>query len=122
MVWGRCYRPIAIKKNIGIYFSYDLAVEKKVMFDSFPFPINLQMEEENMTMKQISVERAKEIANEKNLAPAMVDKTDGILQFTKKGGGNDRLKEVSWDDFKKKLEERKLAIYESGGWMKIMAK
>ncbi len=75
-----------------------------------------------MTMKQISVDRAKEIANEKNLAPAMVDKTDGILQFTKKGGGNDRLKEISWDDFKKKLEQRKLSIYESGGWMKIMSK
>ncbi len=75
-----------------------------------------------MTMKQISVERAKEIANEKNLAPAMVDKTDGILQFTKKGGGSDRLKEVGWDLFKNKLEERKLAIYESGGWMKIMSK
>ena len=80
------------------------------------------MEEENMSMKEISIDRAKEIAKEKKLAPAMVDKTDGILQFTKEGGGNDRLKKISWDDFKNKLDQRKLAIYESGGWMKIMAK
>ena len=75
-----------------------------------------------MSMKEISIDRAKEIAKEKKLAPAMVDKTDGILQFTKEGGGNDRLKKISWDDFKNKLDQRKLAIYESGGWMKIMAK
>ncbi len=75
-----------------------------------------------MSMKPIDVEKAKKIANEKNLVPAMVDKTDGILQFTKKGGGNERLKEITWDEFKSKLEQRNLAIYESSGWMKIMGK
>ncbi len=75
-----------------------------------------------MSMKPISVEEAKKIATDKKLVPAMVDKTDGILQFTKKGGGNERLKEISWDEFKTKLEQRKLSIYESSGWMKIMGK
>lgn len=75
-----------------------------------------------MSMKPISVEEAKKIAKEKKLVPAMVDKTDGILQFTKQGGGNERLKEISWDDFKDKLQKRKLSIYESNGWMKIMGK
>ncbi len=75
-----------------------------------------------MSMKPISVEKAKKIADEKNLVPAMVDKTDGILQFTKKGGGNERLKEITWDEFKSKLEQRKLSVYESNGWMKIMGK
>jgi len=27
---------------------------------------------------------------------------------------------VNWDEFKATLGKRKLAVYESGGWMKIM--
>jgi len=71
-----------------------------------------------MAMEKISVSKAKEIAKSKGLKPGLVKGTDGI-QFTK--GNNDRLEVVSWDEFEEKLEERGLAVYESGGWMKIMA-
>lgn len=70
-----------------------------------------------MTMEKISVEKAKEIADEKGLKPGLVEGTDGV-QFTK--GGNDNIKVISWDDFEDHLEERDLAVHESGGWMKIM--
>ena len=55
-------------------------------------------------MEPISMEKAKKIA-------------DGV-QFTK--GKNQRLDVITWDEFEAALKKRKLAIYESGGWMKIM--
>jgi len=70
-----------------------------------------------MTMEKISTTKAKEIADEKGLKPGKVKGTDGI-QFTK--GGNERIEEITWDEFEETLEERGLAVYESGGWMKIM--
>ncbi len=72
-----------------------------------------------MSMEKISVSEAKKIADEKGLKPGLVKGTDGI-QFTK--GNNPRLETIDWDEFKDKLKERDLAIYESGGWMKIMKK
>jgi len=72
----------------------------------------------NMSMEKISVGKAKEIADKKDLKPGLVKGTDGI-QFTK--GNNDRIETVSWDEFEEKLDERGLAVYESGGWMKIMS-
>jgi len=71
-----------------------------------------------MSMEKISVRKAKEIAEKKNLKPGLVKGTDGI-QFTK--GNNDRIETVSWSEFEEKLDERDLAVYESGGWMKIMS-
>jgi len=71
-----------------------------------------------MSMEKISVKEAKDIAEKKGLKPGLVKGTDGI-QFTK--GNNDRIKTVSWNEFEEKLEERDLAVYESGGWMKIMS-
>ncbi len=71
-----------------------------------------------MSMEKISVGKAKEIADEKGLKPGLVKGTDGI-QFTK--GNNDRIETVSWEEFEEKLEERDLAVFESGGWMKIMS-
>lgn len=73
----------------------------------------------NLVMEQISVSKAKEIAKKKGLKPGRVKGTDGI-QFTK--GSNDRLDIIQWDDFEKTLNARGLAIFESGGWMKIMKK
>lgn len=70
-----------------------------------------------MSMEKISVREAKQIAEKKNLQPGMVKGTDGI-QFTK--GNNDRIKTISWNEFREKLDDRDLAVYESGGWMKIM--
>lgn len=70
-----------------------------------------------MSMEKISVSEAREIAEEKGLKPGMVKGTDGI-QFTK--GNNPRLETISWDEFEEKLDKRGLAVFESGGWMKIM--
>ncbi len=69
-----------------------------------------------MTMEPISVDRAIEIARKKGLKPATVKGTEGI-QFT--NGRNRRLDVIDWEEFKRLLAERKLQVYESGGWMKI---
>ncbi|MBE6522609.1 MAG: hypothetical protein IJV47_06060 [Candidatus Methanomethylophilaceae archaeon] len=68
-------------------------------------------------MERIDLEKAKTIAKNKGLKPGKVKGTSGI-QFTK--GKNNRLDVIEWAEFEKILKERKLAIYESGGWMKIM--
>ncbi len=60
-----------------------------------------------------------EIAKKKGLKPGRVKGTTGV-QFTK--GRNDRLEIIDWDEFKKTLNKRRLQVYESGGWMKIMKK
>jgi hypothetical protein len=70
-----------------------------------------------MVMQKISLDDAKKIAAKKNLKPGKVKGTEGI-QFTK--GKNERIEVVDWDEFEKLLKKRKLAIYESNGWMKIM--
>ena len=72
-----------------------------------------------MVMEKISVDKAKSIASKKGLKPGRVKGTSGV-QFTK--GKNPRLEIISWDDFESTLGKRKLAVYESGGWMKIMKK
>ena len=70
-----------------------------------------------MVMEKIDFAKAKKIALNKGLKPGKVKGTDGI-QFTK--GDNQRLDVISWEEFEQKLKDRKLAVYESGGWMKIM--
>ena len=72
-----------------------------------------------MAMERIDFVRARKIAENKGLKPGRVKGTDGI-QFTK--GNNNRLDVITWDEFEKALETRELAVYESGGWMKIMKK
>lgn len=72
-----------------------------------------------MVMEKISLDKAKEIAKKKGLKPGRVKGTNGV-QFTK--GNNARLQIVAWDEFEKTLKKRDLAVYESGGWMKIMKK
>ncbi len=70
-----------------------------------------------MVMERIDLEKAKVIAKNKGLKPGKVKGTSGI-QFTK--GKNNRLDVIEWAEFESILKQRKLAIYESGGWMKIM--
>ena len=70
-----------------------------------------------MVMERIDLEKAKTIAKNKGLKPGKVKGTSGI-QFTK--GKNNRLDVIEWAEFESILKQRKLAIYESGGWMKIM--
>lgn len=72
-----------------------------------------------MVMEPITVDKAIDIAKRKGLKPGRVKNTQGI-QFTK--GKNDRLEIIDWDEFKTTLTKRKLQVYESGGWMKIMKK
>ena len=72
-----------------------------------------------MVMEEISMVKAKEIADGKGLKPGRVKGTEGV-QFTK--GSNMRLETIGWEDFEKTMNIRELAIYESGGWMKIMKK
>ncbi|MFA5896878.1 MAG: hypothetical protein WC985_08265 [Thermoplasmata archaeon] len=68
-------------------------------------------------MEPISVESAIEKAKKKGLRPGRVKGTDGV-QFTK--GRNNRLVVISWDEFRDTLTKRKLQVYESAGFMKIM--
>ncbi len=70
-----------------------------------------------MVMEKIDFAKAKKIAVTKGLKPGKVKGTEGV-QFTK--GNNNRLDVISWDEFEAALEKRGLAIFESGGWMKIM--
>ncbi len=72
-----------------------------------------------MVMEAISVDKAIDIAKRKGLKPGRVKGTKGV-QFTK--GKNPRLEIIDWDEFKTTLGKRKLQVYESGGWMKIMKK
>lgn len=72
-----------------------------------------------MVMEAITPDKAQKIAKNKGLKPGRVKGTDGI-QFTK--GRNARLEIITWDEFESSLNRRKLQVYESGGWMKIMKK
>lgn len=72
-----------------------------------------------MVMQPITPDKAMEIAKRKRLKPGRVKGTDGI-QFTK--GKNDRLEIITWEEFESTLKRRRLQVYESGGWMKIMKK
>ena len=72
-----------------------------------------------MVMEEISVSRARQICTKKGLKPGRVKGTHGV-QFTK--GKNNRLEVIDWDDFEQTLKKRRLSVYESGGWMKIMKK
>lgn len=68
-------------------------------------------------MEKIDFEKAIKIARNKGLKPGKVKGTEGV-QFTK--GDNNRLDVITWEEFEEILEKRGLAVYESGGWMKIM--
>ena len=70
-----------------------------------------------MAMDKIDITKAKSIAKNKGLSPGKVKGTDGI-QFTK--GKNSRVEVCTWDEFESIIKKRNLAIYESGGWMKLM--
>lgn len=70
-----------------------------------------------MVMELIDLDMAKNIAKRKGLKPGRVKGTNGV-QFTK--GRNPRLETIDWDEFESTLKSRRLAVYESGGWMKIM--
>ena len=72
-----------------------------------------------MVMEPVSVESAIEKAKKKGLRPGRVRGTDGI-QFTK--GRNKGIEVISWEEFRETLGRRRLQVYESSGYLKIMKK
>lgn len=70
-------------------------------------------------LREISFEAARHIAGVKGLHPSKVVGTT-TLRFTK--GGSDKLQVITWDEFETTAVGRNLAVYESGGWMKLMRK
>jgi len=72
-----------------------------------------------LVMEPVSIEAAIEKAKKKGLRPGRVKGTDGI-QFTK--GRNDRIEVISWEEFRSTLSDRKLEVFDSNGFMKIMKK
>jgi len=71
-----------------------------------------------VVMEPISIEMAKERARKAGLKPGRVKGTDHAIQFTK--GRNTRIEVISWEEFTDVLSKRRLAVYESSGFMKIM--
>lgn len=72
-----------------------------------------------VVMEPISIESAIEKAKKKGLRPGRVRGTNGV-QFTK--GRNSRIDVITWNEFRDTLSKRRLQVYESGGFMKIMKK
>jgi len=70
-------------------------------------------------LRQIGFDQARAIAREKGLYPSKVKGTN-TLRFTK--GESDKLVVITWDEFERTATSRRLAVYESGGWMKLMTK
>jgi len=72
-------------------------------------------------MEKIDIEKVKEIAEEYNLKPAKTKESD-VVNIRKKS--NDRLEDISWDEFERILEEKELAVYkaEDSDFLKIMKK
>lgn len=73
-----------------------------------------------MVMREIDVRKAIAIAQDKGLRPARVKGTE-IIQFTRERANAARFEVIEWNNFEHTLESRGLRVYESGGWMKIMA-
>lgn len=70
-------------------------------------------------LRQIDFVTARRIADEKGLRPAKVKGTV-TLRFSR--ADNDRMDFITWDEFERVANSRRLAVYESGGWMKLMRK
>ncbi|OGS48541.1 MAG: hypothetical protein A3K68_00910 [Euryarchaeota archaeon RBG_16_68_13] len=70
-------------------------------------------------LREISFETARKIADEKGLHPSKVKGTN-TLRFSKKD--SEKLQVITWEEFEDTASSRRLAVYESGGWMKLMTK
>ena len=69
-------------------------------------------------MEKIGMDKVKTIAQHAGIKPGRVKGVANAIQFTK--GGNRSIEVITWDEFEKVLEVKKLAVYEHGGFMKIM--
>ena len=70
-------------------------------------------------LRQIDFDTARRIADAKGLRPAKVKGTE-TLRFSR--ADNERMEFITWDEFRDSATSRRLAVYESGGWMKLMRK
>ncbi len=70
-----------------------------------------------MVMQKIDIAKAKTIAANKGIVPGKLKGIDSV-QFTK--GKNPKFDTITWEEFESILGRKGLAIFESGGWMKIM--
>ena len=73
----------------------------------------------HVPMSPIPLERAKQIAAEKNLKPGKVRGTTEI-EFTR--GTSPRVDVIDWPEFEQILDQKNLEIHEGGGFMKLMKK
>jgi hypothetical protein len=73
----------------------------------------------HVPMSPIPLDRAKEIAAEKNLKPGKVRGTTEI-EFTR--GTSPRVDVIDWPEFEAILTQKNLEIHEGGGFMKLMKK
>jgi hypothetical protein len=73
----------------------------------------------HVPMSPIPLERAREIAAEKNLKPGKVRGTTEI-EFTR--GTSPRVDVIDWPEFEAILTQKNLEIHEGGGFMKLMKK
>ena len=70
-------------------------------------------------LRQIDFVTARRIAEEKGLRPAKVKGT-ATLRFSR--ADNEKMDFITWDEFEQVASSRRLGVYESGGWMKLMRK
>lgn len=72
-------------------------------------------------LRKISFEDAIRIAVDAGLVPVRAGPT-GVLRFARKENVQftNKLWPVSWSEFEQEARRRGLAIYESGGWMRLM--
>ena len=72
-----------------------------------------------MSMKKISIDKAKEIAKEYDLHPAKV-KGSEVVNIRKKSNKN--MEDIEWDEFGKILDKKNLAVFKAdeSDFLKIM--
>lgn len=70
-------------------------------------------------LREITFADARKIAADKGLQPSKVKGTD-TLRFSK--NPSDKLQVITWDEFEQTATQRRLAVYESAGWMKLMTR
>jgi len=68
-------------------------------------------------LQPISFDLARQIATRKGLTPSRVRGTETI-RFAK--GQSEKLEPIEWPEFERIAQERRLTVYESGGFMKLM--
>lgn len=68
-------------------------------------------------MHEIGFDQARAIAERKGLRPTRVRGTSA-LRFSKED--HEGLELITWDEFERVASWKRLAVYESGGWMKLM--